>query len=129
LSFANFILRSLEMHIDREFWVSALTIIWEGGLKETGKLAIDRGLKAIQPYTDGLKALFQNKSKPEAIAALETDPAVQILMTEVTKLIEANSELKAALVEAIASGKYTQSKVVNINQSGLLNSQNNNINL
>jgi hypothetical protein len=90
------------MHMDHNFWMNALPLIWEGALKETGKLAIDQSLKAIQPYTDGLKALFLNKSKSQAIADLETNPAVQTLMAQVTKLIEANPELKAALQEAIA---------------------------
>lgn len=117
------------MHIDHDFWMKALPVIWDGALKETGKLAIDQSLKAIQPYTDGLKALLQHKSKSQAIAELETNPAVQSLLGEVTKLVEANSELKAMLQEAIASEKYAKSQVVNINQSGAFNNQTNNVNL
>ena len=90
------------MTFDYDFLVGALSVIGTGGLQQFGRLGVENGLKAIKPYADGIWAVLQGKSKPEMIAELETNPAMQTLGAEVVRIIEAHPEFAAELKQAIA---------------------------
>jgi len=134
------------MTFDYDFLVGALSVIGTGGLQQFGRLGVENGLKAIKPYADGIWAVLQGKSKPEMIAELETNPAMQTLGAEVVRIIEAHPEFAAELKQAIALQKDTYvtaenigavaiggsvkiDKQINANQSGKHNTQTNTFNL
>jgi len=134
------------MSFDHNFLVEALPVIWDGALKQTGKMAVGNVLKAIKTYADSILSVLQGKSKPEMIAELETNPAMQTLGAELVRLIEAHPEFAAELKQAIALQKDTYvtaenigavaiggsvkiDKQINANQSGKHNTQTNTFNL
>ena len=90
------------MTFDHNFLVDALSVIWTGGLQQFGRLGVENGLKAIEPYADSILSVLQGKSKPEMIAELETNPAIQTLGAELVRLIEAHPGFAAELKQAIA---------------------------
>jgi hypothetical protein len=95
-------------HIDYEFLSGALTVIGNGGLTQVGRSLAEEGFKAVKVHADKIWGFIKDRSQPEAIAELKTNPSIQVMVAELAKLIEADPELKAALKQAIALGRNQQ---------------------
>jgi len=96
------------MHIDYEFLSGALTVIGNGTLQQVGRSLAEEGLKVVKPYANAIWGFIKDRSQPEAIAELKTNPSIQVMVAELAKLIEADPELKAALKQAIALSEKQQ---------------------